>query len=79
MIDGVCVKIGFVPDSSRGTYMWQFAEGCFEGGAIAHYSPAKPETLYDFSSLLIEVRQTDSTPDVVVDTVPQQADVELAE
>lgn len=62
--------VGFVQDASRGTYSWQFAQGCFEGGAITHYVPAKPETLYDFSQLVVEVRQTESAPTVIVDTAP---------
>ena len=32
--------------------------------------------MYDFSKLLIEVRQTETAPDVEIDTVPEQEDAE---
>jgi hypothetical protein len=62
VIDAICLRVAFVVDRSANTYSWQYVNGCFDNGSIAHYVQATPDTVVDFSNLSIEVRQTNSLP-----------------
>lgn len=73
-IDAICVRIAFVKDSA--SYSWQFVDGCYDDGAIGHYKQVAPNTIVDFESLPIEVRQTNTMPSVVVSTVPTEDQVD---
>ena len=39
-LDGLCLLIKYVEHPESASFSWDFVEGCFEGGKIAHYSPA---------------------------------------
>ena len=49
------IKYASHPETA--SYTWDYTEGCFEGGAIAHYSPARKGEIYTFNDIPIEVHQ----------------------
>lgn len=62
ILDAVCVRVAYNEHSGLSTYSWDFVDGCFEDGAIAHYRPAVVGEEINFDRLPLEIRQTYTLP-----------------
>ena len=62
ILDAICVRVAYNEHSGVSTYSWDFVDGCFEDGSIAHYRTAVVGEEINFDHLPIEVRQTYTLP-----------------
>lgn len=56
----VCFMISFAEHPNEATYTWEFNEGCYENGEVAHYEQAVPGGVYTLDRLPIEVKEDHS-------------------